>query len=118
MDSDLAQRRCQACAPGSQPLSEQAAEDLHARIDPAWALETNQALSRSFKFQNFRDAFGFATRVALLAEDQGHHPDFEIGWGRVRLALTTHAAGGLTENDYVIAANVDLLAAGPGVQTA
>lgn len=118
MDRDLAQRRCQPCAPGSRPLTVEAAADLHSRIDPAWALETNQTLSRSFKFQNFRDAFGFASRVALLAEEQGHHPDFEIGWGRVRLALTTHAAGGLTDNDYVIAAKVDLLAGDSGIRTA
>ena len=60
-------------------------------------------------FGNFRDAFGFATRVALVAEAEGHHPDMEVGWGRVVLAFTTHAAGGLTPNDFVMAAKTDRL---------
>jgi 4a-hydroxytetrahydrobiopterin dehydratase len=98
--------------PADQPVSEQEAADLHGLIEPEWAREGNQLLRRRFNFDNFRDAFGFATRVALLAEQQGHHPDFEVGWGRVVLVLTSHSAGGLTHNDFVMAAKVDLLAGG------
>jgi 4a-hydroxytetrahydrobiopterin dehydratase len=98
-------------------MSEEEAADLHALVDPGWEREANKAIRRRFRFGNFRDAFGFATRVALLAEEEGHHPDFEVGWGRVVLSLTTHSAGGLTQNDFVMAAKVDQLTEGLGLKS-
>ena len=115
--SDLAKRRCELCGPGTPHLSEEEAADLHGLVEPAWKRETNQLIRRRFTFGNFGDAFGFATRVALLAEGEGHHPDMEVGWGRVVLAFTTHAAGGLTPNDFVMAAKVDQLVEGLGLKT-
>ena len=109
METELSKQRCEACTPGTQPLDETQAADLQARLDPAWTREGSKVLRRRFKFADFKDAFGFATRVALLAEEEGHHPDFELGWGRVALALTTHSAGGLTLNDFIMAAKVDQL---------
>ena len=76
---------------------------------PEWQREGNQKLSREFSFDNFRDAFGFVARVALVAEAEGHHPDIELGWGRAKFHLTTHAASGLTRNDFVMAAKIDRL---------
>jgi 4a-hydroxytetrahydrobiopterin dehydratase len=108
-ETELAKRNCETCAPGTPSLEEAAAAELHAQVDPAWERDTTHALRRTFGFANFRDAFGFATRVALLAEGQGHHPDMEVGWGRVGVALTTHAAGGLTDNDFIMAARIDRL---------
>jgi 4a-hydroxytetrahydrobiopterin dehydratase len=108
----LADRDIEQAAGGL--LAEEEAADLHGLIDPAWARDSDRWLRRRFSFEDFRDAFGFATRVALLAEQQGHHPDFEIGWGRVVLVLTSHSAGGLTRNDFVMAAKIDLLVDGPG----
>jgi 4a-hydroxytetrahydrobiopterin dehydratase len=109
MQTELASRRCEPCEKGTPPLEESEAAELQQSLDPGWTREGNKSLHRSFKFPNFRDAFGFATRVALLAEGEGHHPDFELGWGRVALTLTTHAAGGLTSNDFIMAAKVDQL---------
>jgi 4a-hydroxytetrahydrobiopterin dehydratase len=108
-ETELAKRKCEACAPGTPHLEEAAAAELHAKVDPAWERDATRTLRRSFEFANFRDAFGFATRVALLAEGQGHHPDMEVGWGRVAVALTTHAADGLTDNDFIMAARIDHL---------
>ena len=113
---DLASRRCEACEAGTPPLSEAEAADLHTQLDPAWSREANRSIKRSLSFHNFQDAFGFATRVALLAESEGHHPDFEVGWGRVSLLLTTHAAGGLTPNDFIVAAKVDRMLEGLGLK--
>jgi 4a-hydroxytetrahydrobiopterin dehydratase len=112
----LASRHCVACGPGTPPVGEQEAADLQRLVDPAWERDSNQSIRRRFAFGNFRDAFGFATRVGLLAEAEGHHPDFELGWGRVVISLTTHAAGGLTDNDFIMAAKIDLLAEGNGLR--
>jgi pterin-4a-carbinolamine dehydratase len=74
--------------------------------------DANRTLRREFAFPNFRDAFGFVARVALLAESEGHHPDIELGWGRAAFSLTTNAADGLTRNDFIMAARIDRLAHG------
>ena len=65
------------------------------------------SIERVFALKGFNAAFGLATRVALLAESQGHHPDLEVGWGRLAVRFTTHAIGGLSQNDLVMAAKVE-----------
>ena len=109
--SELAEAHCDVCVPGTPPLPEQEAAAL-AREAPAWEREGNRALRREFSFVDFRDAFGLVARVALLAESEGHHPDIELGWGRAAFTLTTHAAGGLTRNDFIMVARIDQLAGG------
>jgi 4a-hydroxytetrahydrobiopterin dehydratase len=108
-EQQLASRKCEACAPGTPPIEEARAAALQAQLDPAWDRDATSKLRREFRFPNFRDAFGFTARIALLAEAEGHHPDVELGWGRVAVALTTHAAGGLTDNDFIMAAKIDKL---------
>jgi 4a-hydroxytetrahydrobiopterin dehydratase len=107
--SELAAAHCEVCEPGTPPLPEDEAADLSRQV-PAWRREGNRALRRELSFPNFRDAFGFVARVALIAEAEGHHPDIELGWGRAAFELTTHAASGLTRNDFVLAAKIDQLA--------
>jgi 4a-hydroxytetrahydrobiopterin dehydratase len=106
--SSLASRRCESCGPDTKPLDQEGVTALLGELSDAWTVEGNK-LTRELKFPNFRDAFGMATRVALLAEEEGHHPDFEVGWGRLALTLTTHAAKGLTDNDFIMAAKIDEL---------
>jgi 4a-hydroxytetrahydrobiopterin dehydratase len=106
--SELASEHCEACEKGTPPLSEEEAAQLATSVQQ-WQREGNQRLRREFKFPNFRDAFGFVARVALVAESEGHHPDIELGWGRAQFELTTHAASGLTRNDFVMAAKIDRL---------
>lgn len=111
-DQDLAAQVCTACRPGTPSLEEAHAAELHQQIDPAWERETNRTLHRVFTFPNFRDSFTLATQIALLAESQGHHPDLEVSWGKLGVTFTTHAAGGLTESDFIMAAKVDQFASG------
>ncbi|HEU4326863.1 MAG TPA: 4a-hydroxytetrahydrobiopterin dehydratase [Roseiflexaceae bacterium] len=71
-----------------------------------WSREGDE-IRRTFKLRSFPDAIGFVTRVGFLAESAGHHPDIDIRYKRVTLALTTHDAGGLTEKDFALAAQID-----------
>jgi 4a-hydroxytetrahydrobiopterin dehydratase len=106
--SDLAASHCEVCVPGTPSLPEREAAELSSEV-PDWERDGTRALRREFEFPNFRDAFGFVARIALIAEAEGHHPDIELGWGRAALELTTHAASGLTRNDFVLAAKIDRL---------
>lgn len=90
-------------------LDEAAAAALQEGLDPGWERNAASSIRRTFHFPNFVDAFGFATRIALLAQSENHHPDLEVGWGRVRVTFSTHSAGGLTDNDFAMAAKVDAL---------
>jgi 4a-hydroxytetrahydrobiopterin dehydratase len=75
---------------------------------PEWQ-PTGNAITRRFRFKDFVEAMGFVTKVALLAERANHHPDIDIRWNQVTLTLTTHSAGGLTENDLHLAKAIDAL---------
>jgi 4a-hydroxytetrahydrobiopterin dehydratase len=90
-------------------LTETERATLGATI-PAWTLD-EKAIRRDFKFKNFNEAWGFMTRVALLAEKLNHHPDWSNVWNRVQIELTTHDAGGLTDNDLQMAQAIDKLLA-------
>ncbi len=109
----LASRNCEERGPDEKPLDEKAVESLIAELGRTWNVAGTK-LTREFKFPNFREAFGMATKVALLAEEQGHHPDFEVGWGRLALVLTTHSVKGLSENDFIMAAKIDQLGGSTG----
>ncbi len=77
-----------------------------------WSLvQGREAIERNFRFRDFNEAWGFMNRVALLAESQNHHPDWSNVWNRVRIELSTHDAGGLTENDVKLAQAINALLA-------
>jgi 4a-hydroxytetrahydrobiopterin dehydratase len=106
--AELANAHCEVCAPGTPPIAEDEAAALSSEV-PDWERDGNSALRREFSFPDFKDAFGFVARAALIAEAEGHHPEIELGWGRAAFELTTHAASGLTRNDFVLAAKIDQL---------
>ena len=87
------------------PLSPDQADACLASV-PEWEI-VNGELVRTFQFKDFRAALGFVNRVGDLAEEAGHHPDIDIRYNRVRLALVTHDAGGLTSKDFDLAARAD-----------
>ena len=105
----LATEKCEACAAGTPVLEADAVAKLHAELNPAWTVDGTTLLRREYTFPNFNAAFTRATSIALIAEAQGHHPDLEVGWGRVVVSLTTHKIGGLSRNDFVMAARIDKL---------
>ncbi len=106
---DLARERCEACTGATPRIGADEARELAAQLDAGWRIGEN-AIEREFTTKSFNAAFGLATRVALLAESQGHHPDMQVGWGRLLVRFTTHAIEGLSRNDFVMAARVDRIA--------
>jgi 4a-hydroxytetrahydrobiopterin dehydratase len=88
----------------------QAQRDSLAETVPGWTLvEDGDAIRKTYKFADFSEAWGFMSRVALLAEAQDHHPEWENVFNRVAIKLTTHDAGGLSERDLRLAASIDRL---------
>lgn len=113
MDTALAEKSCTPCRGGVPPLSREAAED-YRRQAPDWALVDEAArIERTYRFRNFREAFGFVERAAALAEAEGHHPDISFGWGYATVSLRTKKIKGLHENDFIMAAKLDRLAGAP-----
>jgi len=106
----LAAQRCVAADDSTPTLAPEEVERLSAGLDPAWQV-LGDRLAREFAFPTFAAAFGLATRVALLAEGQNHHPALDVAWGRLTVTWTTDAIGGLSANDLIMAAKVDRLVA-------
>ncbi len=106
MATDLLQKRCVPCEAGTPPLSEQAIEPLLRQVH-GWRVEGGKKLVKSYRFKNFVQAVDFVNQITPIAEAEGHHPDLMVRWGEVRAELWTHAAGGLTENDFILAAKMD-----------
>jgi 4a-hydroxytetrahydrobiopterin dehydratase len=104
----LADRSCAPCAPGTPPLGVDARAHL-AKGVPLWQ-EDAERLTRTFRFGGFPEAIRFVDDLAKIAEAEQHHPDVAIHYDRVRIDLSTHSIGGLSENDYILAAKIDRLA--------
>jgi 4a-hydroxytetrahydrobiopterin dehydratase len=108
--SELATRKCKPCEGGTAPLTHAAAAQLLAQISPAWALnEDARGLRREFRFRDFYRTMSFVNALAHIANIEDHHPDLQVGYNYCRVTYTTHAIGGLSENDFVCAAKVDLI---------
>ncbi len=104
---ELAEQRCEPCQVGGSPISRAETEEL-ARQVPDWSLGEKE-IRRELRFKDFREAIDFVLKVADIAEEQGHHPDIAISYNLVTLTLWTHKVGGLTSNDFIMAAKIDRL---------
>ena len=114
MTTDLAQRHCVPCEGDVAPMSRHTAEEYLTDV-PGWSLVDGEPLklTREWKFKNFVESITFINKVADIAEDEQHHPDIHISWNRVKLELFTHSIGGLSENDFILAAKINELKGGP-----
>jgi len=105
----LARERCVELPAGMPPLTTEDAALLARAIAREWQVGGAE-IRREFTFKTFNAAFGLATRIALLADAQNHHPGLEVTWGRLVVRLTTHSVGGLSRNDFIMAARIDRIA--------
>jgi 4a-hydroxytetrahydrobiopterin dehydratase len=107
---DLRAKRCVPCEGGVPKLEAAQVAVLLCEI-PGWEARDDQ-LHRTFTFRDFVTAMRFVNRMADVAEAEGHHPDFTVHYRRVDVAVWTHAIGGLSENDFILAAKISPLAEG------
>ncbi|MDB5195486.1 MAG: phhB [Parcubacteria group bacterium] len=108
--SSLADKKCVPCEDDGFPaLTKEQASDFLPHV-PLWSINDEATeIHRTFRFKDFKEALAFTNKVGALAEEEGHHPDIQLGWGKVGIKLTTHSLKGLSENDFVLAAKIDLL---------
>ena len=110
MATPLAERSCTVCKPGTPTLAQGQVDDYLRQLDPRWKVVEAHGrlqLTRTYRFKGFMPGVELVDRIAAVAEAEGHHPDLHLAYGSLRVELWTHAAGGLTENDFVLAAKID-----------
>lgn len=104
--SQLASKQCVPCKGGIPPLKGEELKRLNKQIDE-WDVIDEHHLSKTCKFPNFVKALEFVNKVGDIAEQQGHHPNIFLAWGKARIEIWTHKIGGLTESDFILAAKID-----------
>jgi pterin-4a-carbinolamine dehydratase len=109
----LVHSNCVPCQGDVEALRGDALRNLSAHIHSDWKILDEQRIERAFRFSNFQTAMDFAVKVGRLAEQQNHHPDLAVGWGRVTVKLWTHKINGLHQNDFILAAKIDSLQPAP-----
>jgi 4a-hydroxytetrahydrobiopterin dehydratase len=105
--SSLAAKTCVPCRGGVPALKGNELESLLRLLDDGWKVINEHHLEKNYAFPDFKEALAFTNRVGDLAEEQGHHPDIYLAWGKVVLTIWTHAIDGLTESDFILAAKAD-----------
>ena len=105
--SDLAKKTCIPCKGGVPPMKGAKLDDLLEKLKNNWKIIKEHHLEKEYSFKNFKEALNFTIKVGELAENQGHHPDIFLAWGKVKLTIWTHKIDGLTESDFIFAAKAD-----------
>lgn len=107
--SELAQKACGPCRGDVPPLKGVDLQAYQEQLGGTWRVIDEHHLENEYKFKDFAEALAFVNKVGALAESADHHPDIEFGWGRAKITLWTHKIGGLSENDFIMAAKIDEL---------
>ena len=105
--SELAKKTCIPCKGGVPPMKGAKLDDLLEKLKNDWKIIKEHHLEKEYSFNNFKEALNFTIKVGELAENQGHHPDIFLAWGKVKLTIWTHKIDGLTESDFIFAAKAD-----------
>ncbi len=103
--SDLATRKCQPCKPGTPPLSQEQINKLLHQI-PGWEHKSGQIV-KTFNFKNYYETMAFVNATAWISHREDHHPDLDVGYNKCIVRYSTHSVGGLSENDFICAAQVE-----------
>jgi 4a-hydroxytetrahydrobiopterin dehydratase len=107
MADNLAQKKCEPCEGGVDPLTREQFEPYLEQVSK-WTVRDDKFIEREFQFKDFVEALAWVNKVGEIAEEEGHHPDILIhGWNKVRITLWTHAIDGLSINDFIVASRID-----------
>lgn len=104
---NLAKRKCSACIGGITPLEGVELETLTDELGGSWQVVNEHHLEKAYSFKDFKEALDFTNQIGAIAEEEGHHPDIHLSWGKVRVVLWTHKINGLSESDFILAAKID-----------
>ena len=108
MASELASKTCVPCRGGVPPLQGTELGALLKQVDH-WNVVEEHHITKVFPFPDFQKALDFVNKVGAVAEEQGHHPDIYLAWGKAEIKIWTHKIDGLTESDFILAAKIDQL---------
>ena len=103
----LADNTCVPCRGGVPPLEPAKVQELLGQLEQGWELNKAGHIERMYTFKNFAEALAFVNRVGSVAEEEGHHPDLYLAWGKCKVEIWTHKINGLTESDFYMAAKAD-----------
>ena len=110
MADELAAKQCVPCRGGVPPLGAEEIQDLLARLGRNWTVVDDHHLHNEYALDDFAEALAFTNRIGAIAEEQNHHPDICLAWGKVAITIWTHKIDGLTESDFVFAAKCEEVA--------
>ncbi len=106
--SELAKKKCVPCTVGTLPLTGKELQQTFKQLEDGWDLFEDKRIEKTYLFKDFKGALAFVNDLGKIAEEQGHHPDIELSWGKVKVILWTHKIHGLSESDFVMAAKCDV----------
>jgi 4a-hydroxytetrahydrobiopterin dehydratase len=107
--TSLANEKCIPCRGGVPPLAGEELAALARELGNGWQVVNGHHLEKEWAFPDFAEGLAFTNRVGALAEEEGHHPDIHLAWGKVRITIWTHKIDGLSRGDFVLAAKIDRL---------
>jgi 4a-hydroxytetrahydrobiopterin dehydratase len=109
MSGKLADKKCVPCEGGTPPMKGEEIQKNKSQLKNDWKVVDETKIRHEFKFKDFKQAMAFVNKAADVAEEEGHHPDIHIHYNRVVIELWTHSIGGLSENDFIMAAKIERL---------
>ncbi len=108
MSDILSQKHCIPCRGEMAPLKGAELKHLHDQLGKGWQVIQEHHLEKEYEFKNFKEALAFTVKVGEISEQEGHHPDIYLAWGKVKITLWTHKIDGLSESDFILASKIDL----------
>ncbi len=104
---NLSKKHCVPCRGEVPPLKGKELAKLQEELDSGWIVVDEHHLEKAYGFKNFKEALAFTNKVGAIAEEEGHHPDIFLSYGKVKIQLWTHKINGLTESDFILAAKCE-----------
>jgi 4a-hydroxytetrahydrobiopterin dehydratase len=103
----LTEMKCVPCEGGVPPFDAKKVAKYASQLPKGWAVVDGKRLRKEFKFKSFPETIAFVSKIALIAQEEGHHPDMEVHYAKLAVEFSTHAIGGLSENDFIMAAKIE-----------